>query len=476
MTDENGPLWALTARESLARLAAGEVTPLDLVTASLTRIDEVNPRLNAVVDVYRDEALAAAARLPGRRAAPGRNLAGVPVTIKDNIESRGHVMSEGVVALAHHVCRDDAPLVTRLRRNGAVITGRTNCPPHCWQLFSTNELYGATINPVNPDRTPGGSSGGAAASVASGMVPIAQGNDIAGSIRYPAYACAVVGLRPTNGLIPGSDPSPADKPFTFQHFASQGVLARTVDDAYLGFDAMRGYAPGDPVSLECAMTYASNPRRVGVYLGEEIAPVADEVGRAVLRAAHALEERGWAVDLIETDVFRRLFELEIQLVFGEFLRSGAREIAEGGTILQRGLAGHRAVLHDLFGDGYRLTLDDYVHGLAARGSAVRDARKLMERYPILLTPVSAEPPFARDEDQYATAARGREMAYASWPMDALPAAGLPGLVLPTDVVADGIGLGVQLVARAYDEATLRRAGADLETYFGLGHGPVDGTR
>ena len=468
--------WQLTAEEAWAWLLMGRANPLDLVEASLARIDHVNPQVNAIIDIYRDEALDEAIRLKkSRKRLPNQMLRGLPVTIKDNIESAGHVMSEGVPALKNNVCAQDAPLVSRLKDNGAIIVGRTNCPPHCWQLFGTNALYGSTINPRNPALTPGGSSSGAAVSVATGMAPIAQGNDIAGSIRYPAYANGIVGLRPTNGLIPGSDTTPADKPFIFRAFASQGVLARTVDDAFLGFDGMKGYAPGDPASIECAMAYARDPKTVGVYLGTDIADVDEKVEAAVLHAAHGLEAHGWRVEYVTTDVFRRLFALEIELMFGDFLRPGAHaeEKEQGGEILRRGVVGVQGVLDDLRGEGYVPTLDDYLDGLARLGSAQRDLRKLMERYPLILTPASAETPFLRDEDQSCTPERAKAMAYAAWPMDVVPIAGLPALALPTDVVADGVNLGVQLIARAYDELTLKRAGTDVERYFDLDHLPVD---
>lgn len=465
-------LWAYSAERMRAHLMAGHVTPNELVEASLARIADVNPRLNAIIDVYADEARAAAerARTSRRRHLP---LRGIPVTIKDNVESKGHVMSDGSVAWKNHVCTEDAPLVRHLRERGAAIVGRTNCPPFCWQMFSSNELYGSTVNARNARRTPGGSSGGAAVSVASGMVPIAQGNDVAGSIRYPAYANAIVGLKPTAGLIPGSSLAPGDKPFIFQLAAAQGALARTVDDAFLAFDGMRGYDPGDVAALDCDVRYDANPKTVGIYLGEEIAAPEPRVLDAVTHAAEGLEERGWRVEYIATTAFERLFRLQILLLFGWFLHFGAEEIAAGGEILQRGLTGARQALDDCYGTGYDLRLDDYVAGLAERGTAIRDLRVLQERYPIILTPVSSEIPFLQDEDQTASAARAKAMAYAVWPMDAVPLAGLPAITLPTDVKADGINLGVQLVARSYDEATLHRAAGDLERHFALDHGPAD---
>ncbi|MBT1166661.1 amidase family protein [Bifidobacterium simiarum] len=464
-------LWAFNAERLQAHLMAGNITTADIVRASLERIGEVNPELNAIIDVYEDEAIAAATEVQRSRRRH-RRLRGVPVTIKDNIESKGHIMSDGSVTLKNNRCTQDAPLVSRLRDGGALIMGRTNCPPFCWQLFGSNELYGSTLNPVNHRYTPGGSSAGAAASVASGMVPIAHGNDVAGSIRYPAYANAIVGIKPTTGLIPGSD-TPQDRPFAFQMFASQGLLARTVTDARLGFDAMRGYAAGDPASIACEMEYDAQPHRVGVYLGDEISVTTPSVRNAVLHAARGFEEMGWTVEYIETDAFRQLFRLEILLLFGQFLHSGADEIAAGGEILRRGLAGAHGTLETLYGDGYRLTLDDYIAGLAERGSAIRKLRKLQDRYPIIITPASAETPFLLDEDQTASRERAIDMTFSVWPMYAPPIAGLPGMVLPTDVEYDGIHLGVQLLARVYDENTLFRAGRDLERYFALDHDPVD---
>ncbi|MCD7101311.1 amidase [Pseudoclavibacter sp. 13-3] len=464
MVDE---LWAWSATRLATAIAAKDVSAKDAVTASFARIDALNPSLNAMVDVYREEAINAA-EATDQYLAAGFSLGplgGVPVAIKDNTHSAGHPATNGIPAHATEISAVDDPVVAHLRRGGANVIGRTNLPPWCWQWFSTNELFGSTLNPRNSALTPGGSSGGAGAAVAAGFVSVAQGNDIAGSIRYPAYANGVVGLRPTVGAVPGNDPSPEDKPLANQLFAVQGPLTRSVSDVKLAFQVMRGYSPRDAVTVP-PVDLSAGTRRVAIYRGTEIAPLAPEVAQALNASAHALESAGYEVEEIETNLFEQMFELEELLALQEFIQSGSTHLDEGGEILQKGLEGHRALVEQYFGKGYELTLGDYTQALARRGTVIRGLQAQLEKTPIILTPASAELPYAQDEDQHAPLARKLEMVLAAWPMCTTPAVGFPGLVVPTDVVGQGVPLGVQLVSRRFAENDLFAAGQALEDTFG----------
>lgn len=441
-----------------------EISAADVVKASLRRIAKANPTYNAMVDVYEDEALANADAVDAAVAAgidPGP-LAGVPTAIKDNTFTKGHPATDGVRQLADVIWQTDDPIVERVRTTGGNIIGRTNVPAHCWQLFCTNQLFGTTTNPRSPQLTPGGSSGGSAAAVASGMVPLAQGNDIGGSIRYPAYACGVVGLRTSLGAIPGSDPRPSIvKPFPFQIFATQGPLARTVDDIDAAFHALRGYSPRCAFSTP-AVDAPHGASVVGVYRGESITPLHPDVEAAIEDATASLRAAGYVVEDIDTDLFVRLRRLSHLLIFEQLMRQYPEQVDEGGEILRRGIIGARLLSARLFGEHPALTLEDYLNGLAERGLLIVRLQELLERYPIILTPVSSEPPFEQDEDQKVDDDRRLQMADVIWPMESVPLAGVPALAVPTGHVFRGVPLGVQIIARRFAENDLFRAGRVIE--------------
>ena len=196
-------LWNLTAAEIAALVRSRQVSAREVAVASLDRLDAVNPAINAVVDCDHGEVLAAADVTDARIAAgddPGP-LAGVPVTIKVNTDQKGHATTNGLCSNRDLIAGSNSPVVDNLQAAGAVILGRTNTPAFSMRWFTDNQLHGRTLNPHDASITPGGSSGGAAAAVAAGIGPIGHGNDIGGSLRYPAYSCGVHGLRPTPGRI-----------------------------------------------------------------------------------------------------------------------------------------------------------------------------------------------------------------------------------------------------------------------------------
>lgn len=219
------PLWRWPAYRLTAAIRAGAVSAREAAVSALDRVQAVNPALNAIVDVLPDEALAAAdaadaARRRGDTLGP---LHGVPVTVKVNVDLRGRATTNGVVAFKDHIASEDSPVVANLRRAGAVIIGRTNTPAFSERWFTENDLHGRTHNPWSRDHTPGGSSGGASSAVAAGMGAIAHGNDLAGSVRYPAYCTGVLGLRPSFGRVPVFLPSAKEeRPVSMAMMSVQG--------------------------------------------------------------------------------------------------------------------------------------------------------------------------------------------------------------------------------------------------------------
>src|ERR1700750_2223989 len=224
-------LWRLSAKELAALIGTKKVSAMDAATAALARLDAVNPKINAVVD-HRPEDVLAHARGIDAAIARGEDagpLAGVPVTVKVNIDQQGFATTNGLNLQRNAIAPANSPVVDNLRKAGAVILGRTNCPAVSYRWFTTNLIHGDTKNPRDPSITPGGSSGGAGAAVAAGIGAIAHGTDIAGSIRYPAYACGAHGLRPTMGRVAAFNPGLPERTIGPQLEAVSGPLARTIN-------------------------------------------------------------------------------------------------------------------------------------------------------------------------------------------------------------------------------------------------------
>ncbi|MHC2703705.1 Asp-tRNA(Asn)/Glu-tRNA(Gln) amidotransferase A subunit family amidase [Bradyrhizobium liaoningense] len=258
-------LWRLSAADLATLVKSKKVSAREAAQAGLARLDAVNPRLNAVIDHRPDDVLRQADAVDAaiaRGEDPGV-LAGVPVTIKANVDQEGFATTNGLKLQRDVIAREDNPVVANFRKAGAVLLGRTNCPAFSYRWFTTNLIHGDTKNPRDAALTPGGSSGGAGSAVAAGIGHIAHGTDIAGSIRYPAYACGVHGLRPTLGRIPAFNPALPERPIGPQIMAVSGPLARTVNDIRISLEAMSARDIRDPwfVPTPAARPRAGQARR-----------------------------------------------------------------------------------------------------------------------------------------------------------------------------------------------------------------------
>jgi amidase len=229
-------IWQLTATELASSISKGEISAVDATQSHLSRMNEANQKINAVVEGCQGEALREAEQVDAnlRKGLQLGPLAGVPVTVKVNVDQEGYATTNGLQLQKDLVAQKDNPVVNNLRKAGAIIIGRTNTPAFSLRWFTRNVIHGHTKNPLNPLVTPGGSSGGAAAAVASGIGAIGHGTDIAGSIRYPAYACGIHGLRPSLGRVAAHNFSGPDRFIGAQLMAVSGPLARSIEDLELG--------------------------------------------------------------------------------------------------------------------------------------------------------------------------------------------------------------------------------------------------
>src|SRR6478672_7686740 len=286
MTDE---LWQWDAARLAHAIHTRAVSSREAVAACLARLQSVNPRVNAVVETLADEALtlADAADRDLAKSGPTGPLLGVPVTTKINTDQKGCATTNGVAAFRNLVAQEDAPSIANLRRAGAIVIGRTNAPEFSWRWFTDNELYGETANPWNRQRTCGGSSGGAAVAVATGMCPLAQGTDFGGSIRHPALCCGIAGLRPTLGRVPTYNATTGDRPITAQFMAVHGPLARRVGDLRLALAAMAADDVRDSWWVPAPITAPApaRPIRVALVDSDRRPGLDDDIADALEEAA-----------------------------------------------------------------------------------------------------------------------------------------------------------------------------------------------
>ena len=449
-------LWGLTAVETADLVRGREVSAVEVTQSSLERLAAVNPAINAVVTEMPEEALAEAARVDGSIAAgePVGPLAGVPVTIKVVADQAGHATTNGLRIQRELVAEVDSPVVSNLRKAGAVIVGRTNTPAFSLRWFTRNSLHGHTLNPVNPAITPGGSSGGAAAAVASGIGAIAHGSDIAGSIRYPAYACGVHGLRPTLGRVPAMNATGSDRTIGGQLMAVSGPIARTIGDLRVGLAAMAGEDLRDPWWTPVPLELPMGAQRAALCVAPEGWQVAPEVERAVRDAARRLSDDGWEVEEVDCPPVREAAALQARLWLAEYRQGNYGAVAEEDD------PDASFVFAQMEARCPEPTLDEMMETLRRQATLTREWRMFLARYGVLVCPVSAELPFPDLLDVESAESFERVME-AQLLQIGLPFMSLPALTVSTGMVGD-VPVGVQLVADRYHEARLLRAGEVIE--------------
>jgi amidase len=441
---DSRPPWQWTATEVAEATRSGRVSCREVAVSVVERLRAVNPRLNAVTLDLGDAAIAAAERLDARFAHgdPPGPLFGVPVTIKDNVEVRGQRTPNGVAGLAHIIARDDAPIVRRLIHAGAVIVGRTNTPEFSMRATTNNALYGLTLNPWDARISCGGSSGGAAAAVATGIGAIGHGNDIAGSIRFPALHCGVAGFKPT---------TPPEAPLA----SVQGPLARCVEDIRLAVGTMAPSPPAAAASARCTED------RAAVGLIEEIPglPLVGSVTRALRDAAGALLDAGYRVERIHPPDIVASGELWLR-----FLMTDLQQLVV-------------PVARRLGSEQIQWYFDAWVNGLppftepvafreavAARQRMLAQWTALLERHPIVVLPQRTDPLLEVDEDLRSVDHLRRVLrGYA--PSATMNLVGLPAAVVPTGL-GDGVPAGVQIVAAWHREDACLEAAAAIEARLG----------
>lgn len=465
MTDSD--LMFRSAIELASMVRTGEISSRELVETSLARIEELNPKLNAFVEIDGERALVTAGKIgPGDE----RPFAGVPIAIKNNRPVSGLKITIGCSLMSDYVADYDHNVVRRLKEAGFVIVGTTTLPEYGILPTSEARLFGPTHNPWDLDRTPGGSSGGAAAAVASGMVPVAHGNDGGGSIRIPAACCGLVGLKPARGRISAA-PELGDS-----SLGIDGVLSRDVADTAAILDVLAGYEPGDatwapppPEPFAVAGTRIGGPPTRLRIATTTLPPVIDAVvdpicARGVGDAAELLRSLGHEVEEVDppwqisgvSELFGAVFSIHValQIVYSGML-GGHDPTADDMEPMSWAIYSLAQSMNALQGKGLEIQLQAFTRRLV----------EFLEPYDALLTPALAERPLplgtldTSAPDPMSTFTRSGLFTPFT---PVFNASGQPGISLPLYQGEDGLPLGVQIVGRPAGEGALLALASQLE--------------
>ena len=448
------------ASELARRIRDKTLSPVEIMRNCLDRIDAVNPTLNCFCFVFPDEALAEARAAEDMvmRGAPLGPLHGVPIAIKDFTPTKGKTTTMGSMIYKDWVPDEDAQIVTDLTGAGAIMVGKTATPEFAHAGFTHSPLWGVTRNPWNPERTPGGSSGGSAAAVASGCVPLAEGSDMGGSVRQPAAFCGTVGLKPSLGRIPMTV-----LPTVFDNISHFGPLARTIDDAALFLDAAQGPFERDimsnpsPLAIPAPVPSDVKGMRIALDMDLGIFAVDDEVAADVEACAAALRDAGATVEKIElgwtrecVDVWTDYWCIYLAAFFGQHLE-------------------------DRRGDLDPANVESFEHAKTIGAIALKRMEfvrtkqwhrlcEVFESHDALICPTTQiEPPPAEHTDaMYDGETTDGKLTGTALTHVFNNVAQCPALSVPAGWTRDGLPTGLQIVGHRFDDLTVLRIGAAVE--------------
>ena len=457
-------LHYLSATEALDLFRARALSPVELMEALIARAEDVEPSVNALGGCFFDEALAAADQAKRRYARSGRQdlraLEGLPIAIKEEMPVKGQRTTQGSLVYADDLSDHSAVVAQRVIDAGAIIHARSNAPEFSCAGFTHSRLWGITRNPWNLDFSPGGSSGGAAASLAAGTTTLATGSDLGGSIRIPASCCGVVGYKPSYGRVP------VEPPFNLDHWCHEGPMTRTVSDCALLFDVLSGPDASDVTSLRPKLQLGSAFERIdglkvalSVTLGDF--EVDHDVQANTRAAADVFREAGAVVEEVDLP-WRRSEIVDAALIhFGVVF----------GASIQREVDDHRDLLTPyaiwFAANASRITKEDYFRGLEIESRIYAGLGPVLENFDILICPTAAVPALEAGEDYLdaGPVVNGVRLDHVYEILMTLPfniAGRCPAMSIPSGVAANGVPTGLQIVGRTFDDAMVFSAAAAYE--------------
>src|SRR5437870_1905523 len=457
-------LTTKTATELASLIRSREVSPVEVIDAHLRRIESINPSLNAIVTLAEDaidHARAADSALSkGETAGP---LHGVPFTVKDTIDTQGLRTTSGTQIRAHHVPERDAPVVARLKAAGAIILGKTNTPEMAVPYETDNPVFGRTNNPYDLKLTPGGSSGGEAASIAACLAPAGVGSDLSGSIRVPAHFCGIAGLKPTTGRVPMDGHTP-EVIGALSLGACIGPMARTVEDLELLFDCMADSIPSARTDRVATLPGL----QLAFYTYDGVIAVTKETERAVEAAARVLEEAGLRIKEEcppgVTHGSRLWVELFSYVAFQQLVQFYHGRRREAGSQIS-------ALLRKMHVESNELK--DKIDVAETRAKAVIEREHLREQLlswmkttPLILAPVGATPAFEHGKQRVKIAGQSISVFSAFGYSQTFNVFGLPSVAVPAGRSPEGLPIGVQIIGQPFEERTVLAAAKLIEEALG----------
>lgn len=453
------------ATKQLELVRAGKVSVTELAEAHIRQIERLNPKLNAFADFDAERVRARARQLDADRERRGL-LHGLPVTIKSSIAAAGYRCEIGSLLHKGEIPVEDAVAVARLRVAGALILGTTNCPEFLMAYETANLLHGRTQNPWDLDRSPGGSSGGESAAIAAGMSAAGLGSDSGGSVRVPAHFTGICSLKPTPGRIPGRGHlPPCVGPFSI--LGAIGPMARTIEDVGLIFRSLSGQDALDPFSPPLALREPNldqvRTNAVGIFEDDGLVPVTQETRDAVSAAAQTLRDAGFRVAPFRP----RALESLRKLWWKFFVQCGA-------MFYEPEIRGRRDDLSPIFQEFLGiadavapLTSAELLAAWAELDLLRSNVLAEMREFPVLLCPVASIPAFRHNERAWTIDGRPVEyldaMRYSQW----FNAFACPAAVVPVGRSPEGLPIGVQIVARPFEDEIALGVAAILDTKFGF---------
>jgi len=444
---------------------SNQLSPVEIVTAHLKRVEAMQGKLNAFthVDVEGARAQARRAEDAVRRGATLGALHGVPITVKSCLEVTGWPCPAGSLLRKDYIAPSDAPLAARLREAGAILLGNTNTPEFLMAYETDNLVTGKTSNPWDLSRSAGGSSGGEAAAIASGCSAGGVGSDGGGSIRVPSHFCGICGLKPTPGRIPATGHFPAGVG-AFAWIGVVGPMARTIADLRTLFEVMAGPDPGDarsaPVPIRTINDAQLRGLRVGLLESNALGVVDAETDGALQRATNDLTAQGFVVEPVRLQGLERAIELW-WFFFGPAI----------AHLFQPSVAGQEEKLSAIFREYLQfaeapVTLDELLGACAERDVLRAMILQQMRDVPILLSPVCTTTAFRHGEGTWRPGGRQcyrDTMRFSQW----LNLAGFPGVSMPVSVSPEGLPIGIQVIGRPYEEELVLAVAERIEN----GRGP-----
>jgi amidase len=460
------------AVRQLKLLRTGQISVFELAEAHIRQIERLNPMLNALVDFDADKVRERAHKHDEWRGTPARRpLFGLPVTVKSSIATRGMKCEIGSLLHKGDIPAHDALAVARLRGAGALILGTTNCPEFLMAYETDNRLHGRTSNPWNLDYSPGGSSGGESAAIAAGMSAAGLGSDSGGSVRIPAHFTGICALKPTPGRIPGRGHLPPCVG-PFQILGAIGPMARTIADVTLLFRILSGHDPDDPASAPVTLREPTledlRSNTIGFFEDDGLVPVTSETREAVHSAAAALREAGFRVEPFAPTTLESLRKLWWKF----FVQCGAMFYAPE-------IRGREGDLSPIFKEFLGiaasvppLTSTDLLNAWAELDLLRSKTLEQMKKYPVLLCPVASVPAFRHGERVWTIDGRTVEYLDAWRHSQWFNALAAPAAVVPVGRSPEGLPIGVQIVARPFDDEIALGIAAFVDLAFGYQPPPL----